>query len=187
MYNKLKIKHLENFSSSEGYWSTTDCVGVAKHILEITNASSMLEIGFNIGYSASIWLSCGIKDLYIIDINTHTDTEEAIKATVEEYKDKNIYSLLVDSTSDEAKDWVIPEVDIAFIDGGHTYDICMSDSLMSISKGTKWLVYDDVIEDHENGIWKVICELEEENKIELIGSYFMTWTGQGYVVLAKVI
>ena len=147
MYNKLKIKHLENFSSSEGYWSTTDCVGVAKHILEITNASSMLEIGFNIGYSASIWLSCGIKDLYIIDINTHTDTEEAIKATVEEYKDKNIYSLLVDSTSDEAKDWVIPEVDIAFIDGGHTYKDVFEELrfVRNLQKKGDVIIVDDVL------------------------------------------
>jgi hypothetical protein len=63
----------------------------------------------------------------------------------------------------------------------------MSDSLLSIDKGAKWLVYDDVIEGHSNGIWDVITTLETEKKIELVCSYPMTWTEQGYVVLAKVL
>jgi hypothetical protein len=187
MSNKLSYKHLKNFKSTEGYWSTTDCVLVAKDILEKTNANSMLEIGFNIGYSSAVWLESGISNLFIIDINKHENTELAILSTKNHYSDKNIISLLVDSTSKEANDWDIPEIDLSFIDGGHSYEICMSDTLLSIKKGAKWLVYDDVIEDHENGIWSVITELENNNKIELLCSYPMTWVGSGYVVLAKVL
>jgi hypothetical protein len=187
MSNKLSYEHLKNFNSTEGYWSTTDCVLVAKDILEKTSATSMLEIGFNIGYSSAVWLESGINNLFIIDINIHADTEPAILATKNYYSDKNILSLLADSTSKEARDWVIPEIDLSFIDGGHNYKVCMSDTLLSIEKGAKWLVYDDVIEDHKNGIWSVITELENNNKIELICSYPMTWVGSGYVVLAKVL
>lgn len=187
MSNKLYFEHLKNFSSTEGYWSTTDCITVAKDILEKTGAKSMLEIGFNIGYSAAVWLDSGINTMCIIDINKHKDTEAAILATKNKYSNKNIMSLLVDSTSNEAHDWVIPEIDIAFIDGGHTYEISLSDSLLSIYKGAKWLVYDDVIENHSNGIWQTITELETQNKIELVCSYPMTWVGNGYVVLAKVL
>jgi predicted O-methyltransferase YrrM len=187
MSNKLYFDHLKNFTSTEGYWSTTDCILVAADIIEKTKATSILEIGFNIGYSSAIWLEQGITTMCIIDINTHSDTEAAIKATKEYYLDKQIMWLLADSTSTEAKNWTIPKIDLAFIDGGHTYDVCLSDTLLSISKGAEWLVYDDVIENHKNGIWSVLTELEEANKIEIVCSYPMTWTGNGYVVLAKAL
>lgn len=187
MSNKLYFEHLKTFSSTEGYWSTTDCNIVAKDILQRTQAISMLEIGFNIGYSAAVWLEHGIQQLYVIDINNHKDTHAAIVTTKNTYNDRTIDYLLADSTSDIAKNWEIPNIDIAFIDGGHTYDISKSDSLLAINKGAKWLVYDDVIENHQNGIWKAIEELEEDNSIELVCSYPMTWTEEGYVVLAKVL
>lgn len=187
MSDKLYFKHLKDFSSTEGYWSTSDCVAVAKDILNKTNAKNMLEIGFNIGYSAAIWLEAGISTLAIIDINNHKDTEAAIKNTITEYAHKDINYILADSTSETAKTWQISNRDIGFIDGGHTYEICMSDSYLAISKGAEWLVYDDVIENHNNGIWNTVTELEEKNIIELECSYPMTWIGDGYVVLAKVV
>jgi hypothetical protein len=186
MLNKLVYDHLKDFSSTEGYWSTTDCNLVAKDILSKTNALSLLEIGFNIGYSASVWIENGIQHLYVIDINNHIDTEKAILSTRDFYNVPIEY-ILEDSTSDTAKNWNIPKIDMAFIDGGHTQEISMSDSLLSISKGADWLVYDDVIENHENGIWKTIEELENTGSIELVCSYPMTWVGNGYVVLAKVL
>lgn len=187
MSNKLYFEHLKNFESTEGYWSTTDCILVAEDIIKKTNPETILEIGFNIGYSAAVWLTQDIKQLYIIDINNHKDTEHALQATIKAYPDSLINYLLVDSTSDEAKQWVIPKIDLAFIDGGHTYEVCLSDSLLAIDKGANWLVYDDVIENHQNGIWNVINSLEEQGKLELECSYPMTWVGNGYVVLAKVL
>lgn len=187
MSSKLIFEHLKDFNSSEGYWSTTDCIRVAKNILDETSAKSMLEIGFNIGYSAAVWLEAGIDTLAIIDINRHRDTQAAILATNNTYTQKNITWLLADSTSYEAKTWVTPSIDIAFIDGGHTYNICMSDSLLAISKGAKWLVYDDVMQNKQNGIGQVIQDLKNKNIIELEASYPMTWTGNGTVVLVKVI
>jgi predicted O-methyltransferase YrrM len=186
MSNKLVYEHLKDFNSSEGYWSTTDCNLVAKDILDKTKAQRLLEIGFNIGYSASVWLENGITELYVIDINNHKDTESAILSTRDFYNIPITY-LLDDSTSQASKDWNIPKVDMAFIDGGHTYDIALSDSILAVSKGADWLVYDDVIENHQNGIWKAIEELEDKSIIELVCSYPMTWVGEGYVVLAKVL
>jgi predicted O-methyltransferase YrrM len=184
---KLQYDHLRHFTSSEGYWSTIDCITVANSIISITKASSMLEIGFNIGYSAATWLQSGIKTLYIIDINYHADTEKALHATKETFSDATVEWLLANSTHQIARDWNIPAVDIAFIDGEHTYEATMSDSMLSIEKGAKWLAYDDVIENHSNGIHKAISKLEEQGLIELVQSWPMTWTEQGYVVLAKVL
>lgn len=187
MVDKLYFEHLKNFSSSEGYWSTTDCIEVAKDILKVTKSKAMLEIGFNIGYSASVWLDAGIETLAIIDINTHRDTYAAILATNEAYPQKNITWLLKDSTSEEAKNWTLPDIDIAFIDGGHDYATCMSDSLLSITRKAKWLVFDDVIESSNNGVWQVISNLEKNKKISIENKYPMTWVGNGNVVLSKVL
>jgi predicted O-methyltransferase YrrM len=184
---KLQYDHLRKFSSSEGYWSTIDCIKVANSIIDITKANSMLEIGFNIGYSAATWIQSGIKTLYIIDINYHPDTEAALHATKETFTDVHVDWLLANSTHQIAKDWIIPTVDMAFIDGEHTYEATFSDSMLSIEKGAKWLAYDDVIEGHSNGIHAAIVKLEEQGLIDLIQAWPMTWTEQGYVVLVKVL
>lgn len=185
-HTKLTFEHLKAFDSTEGYWSTEACLDIAEDILKITQAKSMLEIGFNIGYSAAVWIEKGIKRLSIIDINNHKDTVPAINATIATYKDVNIEWWLGDSTSEDAFLVDIEPVDIAFIDGEHSYIACLSDSYLSILNGAKWLVYDDVIEYHENGINDVIKRLEMIGMITVIKSYKMSWTEQGNVVLAKV-
>jgi predicted O-methyltransferase YrrM len=187
MSDKLVYEHLKQFTSTEGYWSTTDCITVAKDVLEITNAKTMLEIGFNIGYSAAIWLELGIEDLIALDIGYHSDTLPAIKATAKQYNTKKVLWWIGDSTSDEAKELDMPKIDMSFIDGEHSYRAAMSDSLLSIDYGADWLVYDDVIEFHSNGIDKVILELIQTNTIEIVKRYPMTWIGAGDVVLCKVV
>jgi predicted O-methyltransferase YrrM len=187
MSDKLYYEHLKNFNSIEGYWSTTDCVDVAKDILDITKSKTMLEIGFNIGYSASTWLEQGIENLIVLDIGYHSDTLPAIKATAKHYSDKSVLWWIGDSTSDDAKELDIPKVDLSFIDGEHSYRAAMSDSLLSLQYGADWLVYDDVIDSHPNGIDKAIDELRMAGKIEVVKRYFMSWIGQGEVILCKVI
>lgn len=186
MYKPLVYEHLKPFRSTEGYWSTTACVDVAKDILDITQAKIMLEIGFNIGYSASTWLSHGIEHLIAIDIGYHPDTLSAIKATALAYKPKRVQWWIGDSKSPEAKELDIEEVHMAFIDGEHTYRAAMSDSQLSIEYGAEWLVYDDVIDGHSNGIASAIESLQAAGKIEVAKRYPMTWTEQGEVVLCKV-
>lgn len=187
MSNKLVYEHLKDFTSTEGYWSTTDCIDVAKDILTITNAKSMLEIGFNIGYSASTWLENGIEHLVVIDIGYHSDTIPAIIATATHYNTKKVEWWIGSSLSDDAKELDIPKVDVSFIDGEHSYNAALSDSLLSLGYGADWLVYDDVIEGHSNGIDQAIDKLLIEGKIEIVKRYFMSWIGQGEVVLCKVL
>jgi predicted O-methyltransferase YrrM len=182
----LNFEHLKSFNSSEGYWSTTACVSVARDVLDVTEASSILEIGFNIGYSTSVWLELGVSRMGIIDINNHEDTVPALHAVKSAYKDRNIIWKLCDSKSEEAKT-LKGSYELAFIDGEHSYEAAYKDSLLSIEYGCKWLLYDDVIEEHSNGIYEAISNLEEQGKIEIVKSYFMSWTGAGYVVLCKVI
>lgn len=187
MSDKLVYEHLKQFSTTEGHWSTTDCVTVAKDIVEITNPKTMLEIGFNIGYSAATWLDLGVENLIVLDIGYHRDTLPAIRATAKHYSTKKVLWWIGDSTSEEAKELDMPKIDLSFIDGEHSYRAAMSDSLLSIDYGADWLVYDDVIEYHSNGIDSAIRELVSTNKIEIVKRYFMSWVGQGEVILCKVL
>jgi predicted O-methyltransferase YrrM len=182
----ISFEHLKNFKSTEGYWSTQDCIEVAKDILSITNINSMLEIGFNIGHSASIWLELGVSKLNIIDINTHSDTESAVAAVVETYNNADISWWFGDSTSEEAFLLDFDKVEAAFIDGEHSYIAALSDSYLGILNGAKWLIYDDVIKNHENGIHDVIQLLVSIGLISIVKEYDMTWTEQGKVILTKV-
>lgn len=184
--SSLSFEHLKQFNSTEGYWSTTECITVAQDILDVTESKSVLEIGFNIGYSASVWLELGVQRLGIIDINNHEDTVPALHAVKEAYKERNITWKLCDSKSEQAKT-LKGSYELAFIDGEHSREAAYKDSLLSIEYGCKWLVYDDVIENHSNGIYDAIMQLEQEEKLEIVKSYFMSWTGAGYVVLCKVL
>jgi predicted O-methyltransferase YrrM len=182
------FNHLKEFTSTEGYWSSTDCVEIAKEVINITKAQSLLEIGFNIGYSASMWIEAGISNLVIIDINNHRDTLPAIRATAQNYKDISKVSWWIgDSKSEEAYELDLPKIDMCFIDGEHSYNAALNDSWLGIHYGAKWLVYDDVIENHVNGISEVISYLERIKAIEVVKTYPMTWTEQGSVVLCRVL
>ena len=184
----LTFSHLSEFKSTEGYWSSFDCVDIAKDILEITKANSILEIGFNIGYSASVWLENGITRLTVIDINNHKDTLPAIRATAAAYASTAYVNWWIgDSKSEEAYELDIKSIDACFIDGEHSYDGALNDSWLGIHYGAKWLIYDDVIENHVNGIHSVISYLESVNTIQIEKRYKMTWTEQGEVVLCRVL
>jgi predicted O-methyltransferase YrrM len=187
MYSPLKYDHLAQFSSTEGYWSTEECVHIVEDILSYTKAKTMLEIGFNIGYSASTWLRSGIEHLVILDIGRHSDTLSAIRATALHYKPKKVQWWIGDSTSAQARDLDLPDIELAFIDGEHSYKAALSDSYLSMHYGARWLVYDDVIEFHSNGIDQAIRELEASDTIRVVKRYPMTWVGQGDVVVCEVV
>lgn len=184
----LQFEHLKSFNSIEGYWSSSDCVDIATSIIETTGATSMLEIGFNIGYSASIWIEAGIKELIVIDINRHKDTYPAILATAKNYRDScNIKWWLGDSKSTDAYELDVPKIDMCFIDGEHSYEGALNDSWLGIHYRAKWLIYDDVIENHVNGIDKAINSLVTKQAIQVVNKYKMTWTEEGSVYLCKVL
>jgi predicted O-methyltransferase YrrM len=182
---KLNFAHLKDFSSYEGYWSTIDCLEVSEDILNTTGAKSIIEIGFNIGYSAACWLENGATELFAVDIGTHKDTLAALQNTKDFYNRAKIGWVICDSKKVDSA--ILPKADLVFIDGEHSYEAVISDSKLAFKTGAKWLVYDDVIPNHENGIYKALETLEQENKLYFIKTYPMTWTNQGHVVLAGAI
>lgn len=159
----MTLSHLSKFTSSEGYWHDVNMFeSTIKQILTTTNAKNMLEIGFNIGYSASMWLNANnnqLDSLVSVDIGMHKDTLEASEAVKNKYKDRFTF-ILSDST--KAKDVLVDyKFDIAFIDGAHDYNGVIADIEMCVELGIPYLIFDDYhVEDNRyscvNGV-KTAC------------------------------
>ena len=189
----IKFDHLKTFTSKEGYWHTVGYFDIAKDIINTTNINSMLEIGFNIGYSANIWLQSGIDRLYIIDINFYDDTIPALQATMNfpDYDNKEIRAWIGDSTSVLAYNIEdFENVECTFIDGYHNYINVLLNSYLAINYGSKYIVYDDVhkemLGDH---VYKAILKLESLGLIELVKEYpriLENDSVDGFVSLYKV-
>ena len=102
----------------------------------------MLEIGFNLGYSARIWLSLLPEvQLTSVDISNKKETLTAAAVVSEKYPDrfrfvnadsKTIASLLPGET-----------FDIAFIDGDHSEEGIVADIQNCLDLGIKTMLFDD--------------------------------------------
>ena len=76
--------HLADFKTVEGHWHDRNVFRpIIQEIYVQHNIQSILEIGFNIGHSASMWLEFDAdkkSTLTSVDIGIHKDTEKAAAA-----------------------------------------------------------------------------------------------------------
>lgn len=172
----IEYQHLANFSSKEGYWHKRDIFGpVVKDILARIKPKTMLEIGFNIGYSASMWLEFDPSQklkLTSVDIGIHKDTVKAAEAVKNLHSDRFEFIL---SDSKKVKPQLEGKLfDVAFVDGDHSASGVSNDIQMCLDLKIPYLIMDDwheVIEDrHVNEINKT-CEETFKNKISLVKVY----------------
>ena len=173
----MQYQHLANFSSPEGYWHDRNIFRhVVQDIYSRISPETMLEIGFNIGYSASMWLEFDPDQklkLTSVDIGIHKDTVKAADAVKNLHGDRFEF-ILCDSRK------VKPQLegrlfDIAFVDGDHNADGVRNDIQLCLDLGIPYLVVDDWHElDHEgqhgNSV-RPTCEEAFKNKLSLIKVY----------------
>ena len=126
-------------ASKEGYWG---CQGngadpfkpVVEEIYKLHEINSMLEIGFNIGCSATMWLEwhpTKSNKLVSIDICNHKDTLAAVETVKARYGDRFEF---IKTSSLEARDLLEGyKFDAAFIDGDHSAYAVRSDTLLALS------------------------------------------------------
>jgi len=166
--------HLADFKTTEGHWPDRNVFRpLIQDIYAQYSVQSILEIGFNIGYSASMWLEFDAdkkSTLTSVDIGIHKDTEKAAAAVKNLHKDRFSF-ILSDSKKVKAqlKDKLF---DIAFIDGDHSDTGVDSDIRLCIELQIPYLLFDDYwTSNDENGIRK-ICELYvKRNKLSLVKVY----------------
>lgn len=172
----MQYQHLANFKSSEGYWHDRSIFRpVVNDIYAQIKPETMLEIGFNIGYSASMWLEFDPDQklkLTSVDIGIHGDTVKAADAVKQLHGDRFEF-ILCDSK--KVKSQIQGKLfDIAFIDGDHSAEGVAHDIQMCLDLKIPYLLLDDwheVIADrHVNPIRKT-CEETFKNKISRIKVY----------------
>ena len=161
--------------TKEGFWG---CNGqdpeIFRHIIEgvyeTYDIKSILEIGFNIGCSASMWLEWHPQQnvkLTAVDICKHPATKPASETVKERYGDR--FRFIASNSLEAAPLLKGMSFDLAFIDGCHSKSSVIHDTKMSIEHGAKVLVYDDwhEIAPNTNGVRPATIDLEKEGIIQL--------------------
>jgi len=170
-----EYQHLANFKSPEGYWHSRDIFRpVISDIYAKYKIQRMLEIGFNIGYSSSMWLEFDPDQkskITSVDIGTHGDTVKAADAVKELHKNRFEFIL-----SDSKKVWNKLEgkmFDLAFIDGDHSAPGVYSDIQLCLKLGVPLLLFDDYWTENDPNPIRSVCEDFQDNKkkISLIKVY----------------
>jgi hypothetical protein len=175
---------LNAHTSGEGFWG---CDGqdpeIFRHIIEDVydtyEIKSILEIGFNIGCSASMWMEWHPEQtvkLTAVDICKHSATVPASQTVQERYGNRFRF---FGSDSREAKPLLEGKnFDMAFIDGDHSYEAVIADTKMAIELGIPILLYDDWHEkdtkhNGTNGVKHATITLEEEGFMSLEKVYYI--------------
>jgi len=139
-----------------------------KTICKKTQPKSILELGFNRGVSATMWLENSKASLHSIDIRSQQDVESSINYIQNVYPDRFTYTCmdhaLLSNMVEEFKD----KYDLIFIDGDHSYDAIYRDTKNSIQFNPTFIAFDDYFHvAHGHDTKKVI----EELNLEIIEEY----------------
>ena len=169
--------HLANFNTTEGHWQDRNLFRpIIQDIYNKYNVKSILEIGFNIGYSASMWLEFDYdkkSTLTSVDIGIHKDTEAAAAAVKNLHKER--FSFILSDSKKVKKQLQGQLFDLAFIDGDHTHQGVQNDIQSCINLKIPYLLFDDwhTYDEHgryTNGV-KTTCDMFEKagkiSKVEI--------------------
>lgn len=110
-------------------------------VAALTNPTSILEIGFNVGYSAAMWLHFTQAKLVSVDISTSDETATAARLLKEMYPNR-FHFIREDSGKvlDRIQGW---KFDLIFIDGGHLEPDVVNDISLGLALNVKYFCFDD--------------------------------------------
>lgn len=116
-------------------------VGAIREICRICAPKTILEIGFNVGYSSTMWLSFSDATVYSVDNSTRDHTLDAFQRVKNRFGDR-FHFLNVDSAAVKPLLEGI-SFDFAFVDGDHTASGVERDLDMVRSLGILNIAMDD--------------------------------------------
>ncbi len=170
----MQYQHLANFNSVEGYWHDRNVFRpTIQDIYNKHNIKSILEIGFNIGYSASMWLEFDVdkkSTLTSVDIGIHKDTVKAAEAVKNLHGDRFEF-ILCDSkkVKNQLKDRLF---DLAFIDGDHSAVGVHADIQLCMILQIPLLLFDDYWTDSDTNPIRGVCDqFVKDKKLSLVKVY----------------
>lgn len=170
----MQYQHLANFNSVEGYWHDRNVFRpTIQDIYNKHKIKSILEIGFNIGYSASMWLEFDVdkkSTLTSVDIGIHKDTVKAAEAVKNLHGDRFEF-ILCDSkkVKNQLKDRLF---DLAFIDGDHSAVGVHADIQLCMILQIPLLLFDDYWTDSDTNPIRGVCDqFVKDKKLSLVKVY----------------
>jgi predicted O-methyltransferase YrrM len=139
-----------------------------KSICEKSQPKTILELGFNRGVSAVMWLENSKASLHSIDIRSQQDIESSINYIQNAYPDRFTYTCMDHALLSDIVEEFKDKYDLIFIDGDHSYDAIYRDTKNSIQFNPTFIAFDDYFHAaHGHDTKKVI----EELNLEIIEEY----------------
>jgi len=149
------VKKLSNPNTGEMPDSSFKAI---KDICKIVNPNSILEIGFNRGSSALMWLLNSKAHVTSIDIRTEQDLEKSLDVLKSNFKDRfNYYEKDAYKELPFESDWV-GKFDLIFIDCWHVplgYEL---DTKTAMFFGSPYIAYDDYLTHSESNFIRNFVE-----------------------------
>lgn len=129
------------------YGTGAHSVRCLREIAALVQPSKILEIGFNMGWSAAMWLElCPETTLVSCDISEKEETLAAADILIKRYaKPNHILRFMYHNRNNESFSIHIKntQFDLIFIDGGHLLEDVIIDIQLALDLKIKWLAMDD--------------------------------------------
>lgn len=147
-----------------------------REIVSIVKPKSILEIGFNLGYSASLWLNLAEARLVSVDISDKEETLYASKNITKKFN--NRFNFICSDSADIELASTFKLIhyfggvpfDLIFIDGGHLEHHVMADIKLALDLGIKWLAFDDVLPQFGPGVLPAIAKHPQLEEVKTMGN-----------------
>lgn len=153
---------------------------IIRHIrktIEIVKPITILEIGFNMGHSASMWLNVSNADLISIDISRKDETIEGARLLKDKYKDRFRFYFREDF--DQKVPYLKAQwgsiADLIFIDGGHEEPEVTADIELAKDLKIQYLLFDDYYPRFGPGTQPAIAKFPLELIIDMNNLRLYKW------------
>ena len=107
------------------------------------NPSNILELGFNRGMSAIMWLEASNATLHSIDMRTEDEVANWVEYIINTYPTRFTYTSLDHTLLPQYEDEFKNKYDLIFIDGDHSYNAILRDTKNALTFNPKYIAFDD--------------------------------------------
>tara|TARA_B110000037_G_C16937048_1_gene431092 strand:- start:110 stop:676 length:567 start_codon:yes stop_codon:yes gene_type:complete len=139
-----------------------------KDICKRTNPTSILELGFNRGASALMWLENSKATLHSVDIRTEAEVLKSTQYLIQSYPNRFTYTSFDHSLLPGVKSKYINKYDLIFIDGDHTKEAILRDTKIALTFNPKYIAFDDYFHRSHGQDTKDVIQ---EHNLEIISEY----------------
>jgi hypothetical protein len=144
-------KCITGLPEDPGYSCGPHSVRCLRQIVEIVNPLNILEIGFNVGRSSSLWLELSSASICSVDVSNSKETMDAVMHLMLKYNDR--FDFICTNSKDlHYKNLAIGKWDIIFIDGDHSYEMVKNDIELAIDLNIPWIALDDWMPEYGPGV-----------------------------------